>query len=34
MEQDWVNEEYKLLIAQQEAGRGDNPEIDPPDVVE
>lgn len=27
-------EQFEALIAQQEAGRGDNPEIDPPDVAE
>lgn len=32
MDQEWVAEEYTLLIEQADAGRGDNPEIDPPDV--
>lgn len=26
-------EEFEALMAQQENGRGDNPELDPPDVV-
>lgn len=34
MDEKWVTEEYELLMEQQAAGRGDNPEIDPPDVKE
>lgn len=34
MDETWVKEEFELLMAQADAGRGDNPEIDPPDVEE